>query len=60
VAVDASGYRVTYGRSTATSQLTWDATGSLPVLLSDSTDDYVYGPGTTPVEEITLASSTPT
>jgi RHS repeat-associated protein len=60
VAVDASGYVVIYSWSTATSQLTWDATGSLPLLLSDSTYDYVYGPGTTPVEQIGLASSTPT
>jgi RHS repeat-associated protein len=59
-AVDASGYGVTYAWSTATSQLSWDATGSLPLLLSDGTYDYIYGPGTTPVEQVALASSTPT
>ncbi|MGD0808295.1 MAG: RHS repeat-associated core domain-containing protein, partial [Acidimicrobiales bacterium] len=59
VAVDASGYRVVYSWSTVTSQFTWDATGSLPLLLSDSTYDYIYGPGTSPVEQISLASSTP-
>ncbi len=32
----------------------------LPLLLSDRTYDYIYGPGTTPVEQISLASSTPT
>jgi YD repeat-containing protein len=58
-AVDASGYGATCAWSTTTSQLTWEVTGSLPLLLSDGTYDYIYGPGTTPVEQVSLASSTP-
>ena len=44
----------------ATGQLTWDLSGGLPLVISDSNYDYVYGPGTTPVEQINLATSTPT
>ena len=43
-----------------TSQFTWNTTGSLALILSDSTNDYLYGPGTTPVEQINLATSAPT
>lgn len=48
--------------STGTSphQLTWDNTGSLPLILSDSTNDYIYGPTGTPIEQINLSTSTPT
>jgi RHS repeat-associated protein len=45
---------------TVTSQLTWDTNGSLSLVLSDGTNDYIYGPGTTPVEEVSLSTSTPT
>jgi len=31
---------------------TWDVSGSVPLLLSDSTYDYIYGPGGAPVEQI--------
>jgi len=35
----------------------WDTTsGSLPRLLMDSTNAYVYGPGQTPIEQINLAT----
>jgi RHS repeat-associated protein len=58
---DASGYAVTYAPlSASTSQLTWDTNGSLPLVFSDSTNDYVYGPAGTPVEQVSLASSAPT
>jgi RHS repeat-associated protein len=60
---DGSGYAAIYAPvpSTSTvSQLTWNATGSLALILSDGTYDYVYGPNATPVEEISVASSTPT
>ncbi|MHB1534616.1 MAG: LamG-like jellyroll fold domain-containing protein [Acidimicrobiales bacterium] len=43
-----------------TAQLTWDTNGSLPLIVSDSTADYIYGPNNTPVEQISLSSSTPT
>lgn len=46
--------------STTTSQLTWDTNGSLPMVLSDGSNDYLYGPSGEPVEQIALSSSTPT
>jgi RHS repeat-associated protein len=62
VAVDGSGYAIVYLplTVTVTSQLTWHMNGSLPLVLSDGTNDYIYGPSTTPVEEVNLATSTPT
>ena len=44
------------------SQLTWGeiAGSGLPVVFSDSANDYVYGPSGTPVEQVALATSTPT
>lgn len=44
----------------ALSQLTWDVNGSLALLLSDGANDYVYGPGDTPLEQVTLDTSTAT
>jgi RHS repeat-associated protein len=55
--------------SVATSQFTWDNTDALlagsrqydlPIVLSDGTNDYVYGPAGTAVEQIALSSSSPT
>jgi RHS repeat-associated protein len=61
VAVDGSGNGITYSQPVATlSQLTWDTTSGLPLVIADAADYYVYGPGTTPVEQVSLASSTPT
>jgi RHS repeat-associated protein len=60
-AVDTSGYGTLYATGPSnTSQLTWDLTSTLPNTLSDGTYDYLYGPDGTPVEEIALATSTPT
>lgn len=56
----ASGYALSYSWDALRSQLTWDETGALALLLSDGTYDYVYGPGATPVEQVDLDSSTPT
>jgi hypothetical protein len=43
------------------SQFSWaDAASSLPVVISDGANDYVYGPGGQPVEQVALATSTPT
>ena len=61
-AVDGSGNGVMYEQTTSTSttQLTWDPTTSLPTVLSDLVNDYVYAAGTTPIEQVSLSSSTPT
>lgn len=37
----------------ATSNYAWDLSGALPLLLSDGTSDYVYGPGGLPLEQVT-------
>ncbi|MHB1519654.1 MAG: RHS repeat-associated core domain-containing protein [Acidimicrobiales bacterium] len=39
-----------------TTQFTWDTQGSVPLLLSDGTNDYLYGPGGVPIEQITTAT----
>ena len=46
----------------STQQFTWDTTGSVPNLLEDGTNYYLYGPniGSAPLEQITIAGSTPT
>ena len=59
MAVDGSGYVLDSTPDTTVSQLAWDTAGSLPLVLSDGTNDYLYGPQDTPVESITLSSSTP-
>jgi RHS repeat-associated protein len=60
-AVDSQGYVTIYmSAPTNTSWLIWDTNRQLPLVLSDGTTDYIYGPGSTPVEQVSLASSTPT
>ena len=43
-------------------QFTWGemAGSSLPVIVSDGANDYVYGPSGEPVEQVSLATSAPT
>jgi len=41
-------------------QYTWNTNGNLPLLLSDGTNDYIYGPTDQPVEQLSLTTSTPT
>ena len=43
-----------------TTQFTWATLNSEPLILSDQTSDYIYGPGTTPVEQVDLSTSDPT
>jgi len=60
VMTDGGGRVLTYVES----QMTWDTNGSLPTVVSDGSDDYIYGPYNEPVEEIgttaTTLSSAPT
>jgi RHS repeat-associated protein len=50
---DGDGLRMSKTVDGVTSQFTWDQSGSLPLLLSDGTNAYVYGPGDMPIEQIT-------
>ena len=64
VAVDAKGYATVLspadGTNSHLSQFTWDTnSSSLPLVLSDGTNDYVYGPGAEPVEQVNVTSSPP-
>lgn len=56
---DGTGLRVSQAVSGSTSYLTWDQSGSLPLLLSDEEASYIYGPSGLPIEEISN-SGTPT
>jgi RHS repeat-associated protein len=58
--VDTSGYGLIYEPTTSSSEFTWDTNGGLALGLSDGNVDYIYGPGSTPVEQVSLVSSTPT
>lgn len=42
------------GRTTST--FTWDTTMSVPLLLSDGTNDYLYGPDGTPIEQADIST----
>jgi RHS repeat-associated protein len=46
----------------STQQFTWDTSSSVPNLLADGTNYYLYGPSvsTAPIEQITVSGSTPT
>jgi RHS repeat-associated protein len=51
-AYDGNGLRASQTITGATSYLTWDMTESLPLVLSDTANSYIYGPGGLPVEQI--------
>jgi RHS repeat-associated protein len=48
------------GRTTsgATATLTWDDSLGLPLLLSDGTSEYLYGPDGTPIEQVKISTGT--
>jgi RHS repeat-associated protein len=54
-AYNADGMRMSSTVSGATTQFTWDASGSLPLLLEAGTVDYVYGPGGRAVAQIDVS-----
>jgi RHS repeat-associated protein len=51
-AYDGNGLRTSQTITSTTSFLTWDMAASLPVILNDGTNSYIYGPGGLPVEQI--------
>ncbi len=58
-AYNGEGLRVSQTISGATSYFAWDTTESVPLILSDGTNSYIYGPDGLPVEQIN-GSETPT
>jgi RHS repeat-associated protein len=46
------------GGSSTTENFTWDPSSSLPRLLMDSNNAYIYGPGGTPFEQVNLSTGT--
>ena len=49
---DGNGLRASQTISGTTTYLAWDMTEGIPLVLSDATNSYIYGPGGLPVEQI--------
>ncbi len=49
---DGGGLRVAEAISGTTHYLTWDTSEELPLLLSDGSNSYIYGPGNLPLEQV--------
>jgi RHS repeat-associated protein len=49
---DGNGLRASQTISGTATFLTWNPTRGLPLLLNDTTNNYIYGPGGLPVEQI--------
>ena len=58
-AYNGEGLRTSQTISGTTSYFAWDVTESVPVILGDGTNSYIYGPGGLPVEQVN-GSETPT
>jgi RHS repeat-associated protein len=59
VATDNKGNFLTYNASSVSTQLTWDTASSLALVMSDGTNDYIYGPSGEPVEQVNVTSTPP-
>jgi RHS repeat-associated protein len=60
MAVDAAGNALNETPTPVLSnQLTWSPNASLPLVLSDGTNDYIYGPSQEPVEQVNVTTSPP-
>ncbi len=55
---DGNGLRSSQTVNGRTSNLTWDTAEELPLLLSDGTNSYIYGPDGLPVEQISNVGTT--
>jgi RHS repeat-associated protein len=51
------GLRTAETRSGATTYLAWDTDESLPLILNDGTNSYIYGPGGLPVEQVSSSGT---
>lgn len=54
---DGDGLRASKTVSGTTSDLTWDTATSTPQLLSDGTNNYIYGPNGAPVEQLSATGT---
>ncbi len=52
------GLRASQTKGKTTTNLTWDMHGTMPLILSDEQNTYVYGPGNIPIEQIPDKGST--
>jgi len=59
-AYNGDGLRVSQAISGTTTYMAWDTAEELPLLLSDGTNSYIYGPGGLPVEQINISTGTTT
>ena len=55
-AYNGDGLRVSQTISGTTTYMAWDTAEELPLLLSDGTNSYIYGPGGLPVEQINIST----
>jgi RHS repeat-associated protein len=57
-AYNGDGLRVSQTIAGTTTYMAWDTAEELPLLLSDQTNSYIYGPGGLPVEQISSGGTT--
>jgi RHS repeat-associated protein len=55
---DGNDLRASQATSGTTTYLTWNPTASLPLILNDGTNSYIYGPGGLPIEQINTTTGT--
>jgi RHS repeat-associated protein len=51
-AYDGDGLRASQTISGTTTHLAWDTAEELPMILADTTNSYIYGPGGLPIEQV--------
>jgi RHS repeat-associated protein len=57
---DGDGLRQSDTIAGTTTNFTWDPSGTVPRLLEDSTNAYIYGPGSTPIAQVNLTTGNTT
>jgi RHS repeat-associated protein len=57
LAYDATGLLASKTSGLLTRYMAWDATTTLPLLLNDGENSYIYGPGGLPIEQISASGS---
>ena len=57
-AYNGDGLRTSQAVSGTTTYMAWDESESLPLILSDGTNSYIYGPENLPIEQINTSTGT--